>query len=118
MRFTRREGPVATRATHRQLAGVCAEIAEDDGQCGSYRARAVTGRQRGDAAAALACRLPAITVGCPGSQVSPEGLECAYGFSRELIERLDAEVGPLLARGAGSEEPGREPAATQPTRGG
>ena len=118
VRFTRREGPITTRATHRQLAGICAEIAEDDRASGSCRARPVTGRQRGDAAAALARRLPAITVGCPGSPVSPEGLERAYGFSRELIERLDAEVGPLLARGAGSEAPGRGPAAAKPTRGG
>ena len=114
VRFTRGEGPVATRATHRQLAGICAEIAADDGPSGSYRARPVTGRERGDAAAALARRLPAITVGCPGGQVSPEGLERAYGFSRELIERLDTEVGPLLARGGASETTDGEPAAAQP----
>lgn len=110
VRFTRREGPIATRATHRQLAAICAEIAEDDGPNGSYRARPVTGRQRGDAAAALARRLPAITVGCPGAQVSSEGLERAYGFSRELIERLDAEVGPLLARRAAQATGDGEPA--------
>ncbi len=111
VRFTRREGPVATRRTHRQLAEICAEIAEDDGLSGSYRARPLTGRERSDAVAALGRRLPAITVGCPGDQVSPAGLERAHGFSRELIECLDADVGPLLAREASNETDGGEPAA-------
>lgn len=117
VRFTRREGPVATRRTHRQLAGICAEIAEDDGTGGSYRARDLIGRERSDAAAALSRRLPAITVGCPGGQVSPEGLERAYGFSRELIERLDAEIGPLLDRREGAGAAAGEPAAAQAAAG-
>jgi acetyl-CoA carboxylase carboxyltransferase component len=35
--------------------------------------------------------------------VAPEGLDRAFGFCRELVERLDAEVGPQLAADAREE---------------
>lgn len=104
VRYTVREGALATRRSHRQLATLCAQIAEDDGEGGAYRARTRVERERTAAAAALGRRLPAITVGCAGDTVSPDGLDRAYGFCRELIERLDAEVGPRLAAEAEARE--------------
>ena len=39
------------------------------------------------------------TVGCAGREApSAEALERAHGFCGELARRLDAEVGPALAR--------------------
>lgn len=97
VRYTVREGALFTRRSHRQLAALCTQIAEDDGESGTYGARSRVEHERTAATAALGRRLPAITIGCAGDTVSPEGLDRAYGFCRELIERLDADVGPRLA---------------------
>lgn len=101
VRFTSREGAPLARRAHRQLLRICEEIAEDDGDGGAYAARPAPFRERTDASAARARKLPAITVSCEGEQVTAEGLERMQAFCRDLVERLDAEVAPTLtAKGA------------------
>jgi hypothetical protein len=102
VRFARREGPLLARRAHPQLLRICEEIAEDDGDGGAYDARPVTVRERSDASAARARKLPAITLACEGGEVTAEGLERMRAFCRDLAERLDAEVAPTL------NAPGRE----------
>lgn len=97
LRFTRREGPLRPLRAHRQLGRICADIAEDDGEDGVYRARPHTSREPSDAWAAIARGIPALTISCEGSLVDPAAVERAQAFCRELIERLDAEIGPRLA---------------------
>lgn len=96
VRFARREGALLARRAHPQLLRICEEIAEDDGDGGAYDARPTAVRERTDASAARARKLPAITVSCEGDEVTAEGLERMRAFCRELIERLDAEVAPTL----------------------
>ena len=99
VRYARRVGPLAPLRCHRDLVRLCGEIAEDDGDGGVYSAESRVDRRPTAAAAAIARGLPAITVGCAGREApSAEALERAHGFCAELARRLDAEVGPALAR--------------------
>ncbi len=83
--------------SHSQLVRICREIAEDDGPAGHYQARPRVLHARTDAAAAIARGLPALTVSRGGDTVGPDELDGALAFCRELILRLDHEVGPDLA---------------------
>ena len=95
--YSRREGPVMALRSHRQLVRLCEEIAEDDGNDGAYSARSRIVRERSDAAAAIARGLPALTVSRAGvDRAGAEELDGAFAFCRELVLRLDAEVGPEL----------------------
>ncbi len=96
VRFAGREGLIRARRAHPQLLRICEEIAEDDGEGGDYDARPAPFRERTDASAARARKLPAITLSCEGEEVTAEGLERMLAFCRDLIERLDAEVAPTL----------------------
>jgi hypothetical protein len=91
--FSRREGPVLALPTHRQLRRICEEIAAD----GGHEARSRVIHEAGDAGAALARGLPAVTVSSPGTMLDPASLDLVFEFCRELAERVDAEVGPGLA---------------------
>jgi hypothetical protein len=97
VRYTRREGALLTLPSHPQLLAVCDQIAEDGDD-----ARAIVGRFASDASAAAAAGLPAITVSCgdradhASGHVDERALERAEAFCAELIERLDAEIGPSL----------------------
>jgi hypothetical protein len=102
VRYTRREGPVVALRTHVQLAKLCDEIADDDDQ-DAFGARPLVSRSGSDAYAARTAGYPAITITCrddldyvPG-RVEQEAIERAEGFCAELIERIDAEIGPDLA---------------------
>jgi Peptidase family M28 len=103
VRWSRREGPLIATASHLQLRKLCEEIAEDDEEGKAYGARALVNRSPTDAYAARSAGFPAITITCRGrldyayARVEEEALERAEGFCAELIERLDAEVGPDLA---------------------
>jgi hypothetical protein len=99
VRFTTREGAIVALRTHRQLARICREIAEDDGQDGAYDARPAIQRLPTPTAAALTRGLPAISVSTDGPDPGPDDVDRLRGFCRELAERLDAEVGPTLAEG-------------------
>lgn len=100
VRFTRREGPLVPLRCHSELVRICEQIAEDDGEGGAYDAAGRTSRAPNDAAAAIARGFPALSVSCAGTEPDAAGLERALGFCRELVERLDAEVGPTLPAGS------------------
>jgi hypothetical protein len=100
VRYTRREGALLALRCHQQLVALCDQIAEDDGDDG---ARAIVSRSASDASAAGSAGFPAITVTCrdrvdyASGRVDEQVLERAEAFCAELIERLDAEVGPGIA---------------------
>lgn len=97
VRYARRVGPLLPLRCHRDLLRLCAEIAEDDGDDGTYAAAPRVDRRPIDAAAAIARGLPGISVACVGpGEPSEEALERVHGFCAELARRLDAEVGPDL----------------------
>jgi hypothetical protein len=105
VRYTRRQGPLFTVASQVQLLQICDEIAEDDD--GAFDAEPVVLRSFDGAYAIRMAGFPGITIsGRPESSgVDDEALERAFGFCRELVERLDAAIGPELDRDAVSAEP-------------
>jgi Peptidase family M28 len=116
VRFARREGLILPLPYDRRLRELCEAIAaEDRADEGTprYAARTYTARTTGDAAAARARGFRAISIAClnalddfpwyhgPGDtpeRIDDGALERAYGFCSELIERIDAEIGPELDR--------------------
>lgn len=64
---------------------------------GGHDARARLVHEAGDAGAAIARGIPAITVSSPGVMINEASLDRAFEFCRELAHRVDAEVGPRLA---------------------
>jgi hypothetical protein len=112
VRYARREGLLVALRSHVQLVELCDEIAEDDEEAGAFAARGIVSRAPSDGAAARAGGFPAITVSCRNAldyvpehhqatdtveRVDTEALERAYGFCAQLIERIDASIGPDLA---------------------
>jgi len=100
LHYSRRQGPILALRTHRQLTQICAQIARD----GGHEAWPTVVHAANDAGAAVARGIPAITITSPGTMLDPDALARAYGFCRELAQRVDAEVGPRLAV-PGSPEP-------------
>ena len=112
VRYTRREGPVITHRSHVQLVDLCEEIAEDDAAGDNvFGARALTLRTMSDAYRARSAGFPAITITCRNEldyvarhhqqtdtpdALDDHSLDAAYAFCGELIERLDAVIGPDL----------------------
>ena len=106
VRYSRREGPLLPLKVHSRLQRICAEVAEDHG---GEPAAAVVRRAPSDAAAAIARGLPAVTVAGGSGSPDAAAADRLHGFCRELILRLDAEVGPSLpAARAASEGAGRQ----------
>ncbi len=112
VRFGQREGMLLPGRPHPQLFEISQQIAEDDGE-GAFAAKPLTLRTPTDASIARGAGYPAITIACrnavgyaprhhqPGDtaeNIDGDSLERAYGFTAELIERLDAEIGPALSR--------------------
>jgi hypothetical protein len=113
VRYTRREGALLAVRSHVQLVEICEEIAEDDEEEDSFGARALVNRTQSDGGAARARGYPAITITCrnvldyvpdhhqttdtPG-RVEQAALERALGFCGELLERVDAQLGPEIER--------------------
>ena len=112
VRYTQREGALLAVHSHVQLVEICDEIAEDD-EHGSFGARPLVNRTQSDGAAARAAGYPAITVTCrnvldyapnhhqatdTAGRVQGAALERALGFCGELLDRLDAQLGPELER--------------------
>jgi hypothetical protein len=83
--YTRKEGPLLRARSHVQLVEICDEIVEDDD--GAFDARGRVGRVASDGYVARMAGYPSITISCE---------EAAFGFCCELIERLDAGIGPEL----------------------
>jgi hypothetical protein len=101
VRYSRREGLLLSARSHVQLVEICDEIAEDDD--GAFDAQPVVRRSPGIGYAGY----PAITISCGPAleRVEDDALERAFGFCCELVERLDAAIGPDLERGGVSAEP-------------
>ena len=103
VRYTSREGPLVAIKSHPQLVQLCDAIAEDDADENAFGARAIVNRSASDGYAARSAGLPAVTISCRGrldyvpARVDADAIERAEGFCVELIQRLDAEVGPDLA---------------------
>ncbi len=95
VRYARREGALLTLKTHPQLLSLSEGIDDD--------ALPIVNRTVGDGAAAAGRGFAAITVTCrdrldyASGRVDEAALERAEAFLVELIERLDAEVGPSIA---------------------
>jgi hypothetical protein len=89
--------------SHPQLVQLCDAIAEDDEDESAFGARRLVIRSPSDGYAARSAGLPAITITCRGrldyvpARVDSDAIERAEAFCAELIQRLDAEVGPDLA---------------------
>jgi hypothetical protein len=113
VRYTSREGLLVAVRSHVQLVDLCGEIAEDDEDGEAFGARPLVNRTAGDGGAARSAGYPAVTVTCRNAldyvpdhhqptdttdSVEDEALDRALGFCGELIERLDAQVGPDLER--------------------
>jgi hypothetical protein len=109
VRYAAKEGPLLALRQHRRLVTLCDQIAREDAERGRYGARRVTARRPGDAHAARARGIPAITVSCAGAldrapdhhrpsdtpeNVDEAALERAFGFCSELVELIDDEIGP------------------------
>ena len=98
LRYTQREGALFTQRSHPQLTGLCEQIVEDE-----LEAAPLTSRVASDASAAGTKRYAAVTVTCrdrgdyASGRVAGGSLERAEAFCAELIERIDAELGPSLA---------------------
>jgi hypothetical protein len=93
VRYARREGALITLRAHPQLVALC-----DDSEVGP-----IVSRSASDASAATAAGFAALTVTCrdrldyASGRVDERALERAEQFCVDLIERLDAEVGPSIA---------------------
>jgi Peptidase family M28 len=98
VRYTRREGALFTQRSHPQLTALCEQIVEDE-----LDAAPLTSRSASDASAAAAKGYAAVGVTCrddgdyASGRVDERALERAEAFCAELIERIDAELGPSLA---------------------
>ena len=94
VRYTRREGALVTQRSHPQLVGIAAE---------DESVAAIVNRTASDGHAATASGYAAITVTCrdgfdyASGRVDEHALASAERFCAELLERLDAEVGPSIA---------------------
>jgi hypothetical protein len=82
VRYTRKEGPLLSARSHVQLVEICDEIAEDDE--GAFEPRGRVGRAASEGYVARMAGYPSITI------------SGAFGFCSELVERLDAGIGPDL----------------------
>jgi hypothetical protein len=93
VRYTRREGALLTQRSHPQLVGIAGE---DDSVA------PIVNRTASDGHAATASGYAAITVTCrddfdyASGRVDERALASAERFCAELLERLDAEVGPSI----------------------
>jgi Peptidase family M28 len=93
VRYARREGALITLRAHPQLVTLC-----EDSDAGP-----IVSRSASDASAASAAGFAALTVTCrdrldyASGRVDERAVERAEEFCVELIQRLDAEVGPSIA---------------------
>ena len=94
LQFARRHGALLPLKSHPDLVRLCRAVVEDGAE-----AEEVVVREPVDAAAATARGFAAITVTGTGGAPGRDALERSFAFCRELIERIDAELGPRIERG-------------------
>lgn len=100
VRYTRREGPIFSQRSHRNLVRLSREVAEDAAGQDASEVRAYVSREPSNAARAISRGLPSITLSTAGREAADDdALDRLHAFAREVIERLDAEVGPSLRSG-------------------
>jgi hypothetical protein len=93
--WSRREGAIAPQRSHTDLLRLSREVAEDAGDVPDTRG--YVARETTNASRAMMRRVPAITVATAGTAAGgADAVERLTAFTRELAERLDAEVGPSL----------------------
>jgi hypothetical protein len=120
VRYATKEGPLVALRQHPRLVRLCDQIRDEDAAEQRYKARRITARRAGDAYAARARGIPAITISCADQNdraphhhrdtdtpenVDPAALERAFRFCSELIELIDEDVGPDVARTAAASPP-------------
>jgi peptidase M28-like protein len=94
VRWIEKEGLVMAMRYHPTLIDLCKEIGDG---------RGITSREGSDALIARTVNFPAISIGARNAidyapeQIDEEALERTYEFCGELLERLDASIGPELA---------------------
>jgi hypothetical protein len=114
VRYAVKEGPLLALRQHRQIRALCDQIAAEDAGEGRYHAQPVTARRPGDAYAARARGIPAISISCAPApdhhrptdtpaNVDTQALDRAFGFCSELIELIDERLGPDIAAIADSD---------------
>lgn len=114
VRYARREGLIFPVAYDAGVLRLCAEIAREEAvelEEPQRAARSYVARTTGDGAAARAKGLRAVSVSClnelgyveryhaPGDtpeRIEQNALDDAYAFCCELIERIDARLGPEI----------------------
>jgi hypothetical protein len=95
--YTRREGPIVRSRCHSDLVRLSGEIGEDAAEDGVTAPFAYVSREPSNATRAIAKGLPSITVSTDGRAAADEqDTERLRAFTRELVERLDRDVGPSL----------------------
>jgi hypothetical protein len=98
VRYTRKEGDLLSARSHVQLTEVADQLVED-----GFDAADLTSRRTSDGAVAASAGLAAITITCrdradyASGLVTEHSLDDAEAFCAELIERLDAQIGPDLS---------------------
>ena len=112
VRYASKEGPLLALRQHPRLIALCDQIRDEDAGEGRYNARPQTARRPGDAYAARAGGIPAITISTSGAldraphhhrvtdapaEIDDAALERAFGFCSELIELIDERIGPDIA---------------------
>jgi hypothetical protein len=112
VRFASKEGLVLAYRYHPTLVELCEQVAEEDEE-GHYGARSYISRLQTDAYLARARGFASIRISCLNAMdyephyhqpsdtpenVDPDALERGYGFCSELIELIDARIGPDVAR--------------------
>jgi hypothetical protein len=117
VRYAVKEGPLLALRQHPRLVALCDQIADEDGADGRYGARRVVARRPGDAYAARARGVPAITISCVDAldraphhhrptdtpdAIDERALDRAFGFCSELVELIDEQIGPDIAATAES----------------
>ena len=91
LQFARRHGALVPLRAHPELLRLCRAVAEDGAGGGE-----VVVHEADDAAAATARGIPAITVTGTGGDMGIDALERSFAFCRELIQRIDAELGTRI----------------------
>jgi Peptidase family M28 len=97
-RYTVREGSVIAQRVHPQLVKLCEQIVDD-----GLDAEPLASRTASDASAAAAKGHAAITITCrdrldyASRRVEERAVGAAEALCAELIERIDAEIGPSLS---------------------
>ena len=112
VRYARREGLLRRRRYYRPLVELCDELAADEALARTAGARPVAPAGASSVHAAARRGYPAVAISCAGpdgraarragtddvpERIELEALERAFAFCAELVERIDRQIGPVVA---------------------